>query len=472
MSVATDPLTAAGLTAAELTAAELTAAADVRLRNPAFYDDPYPAYAWLREHAPVVWSEQLGAWVVSRAADVEAVLRDPAHYSSAGRIHYLLESLAPDVRSEAALLERHYRVGIAHVDPPAHTRLRALVAPWFLPRHMEALRPRITALAEELVRAAAARAATDGDVLDLMESIAYPLPALVVMELLGAPPAHAEAYRRWALEINLLFAAGGKTTAAAAARAQKALAEMRAAIGELVATRRRVPSDDLVGRLVRAEAEGDRLSDDELISTCVTLFVAGHETTTHLIGNGMVALLRNPAQLARLRAEPALIPAACEELLRFDPPVQRSWRIATSDRELGGQQIGKGQMVLLLIGAANRDPALVAAGEQLDVARRDSRHLGFGVGIHFCLGAPLARIEVPVALAAILRRWPQIELVEEPPLRWRRDLALRGLDALPVRVAGAQLASDDAARDAAGDAANKVANNAAHSPTASRGTLQ
>ncbi len=418
--------------------ADLTAAADSLLRDPAFYANPYAAYGWLRAHAPVVWSDHLGAWVVSRAADVEAVLRDPAHFSSAGRIHYLLNSLAPEVRANAALLESHYRVGIAHVDPPAHTRLRALVAPWFLPRHMEALRPRIVALTEELVEAAAARAEIEagpgGAVVDLMESLAYPLPALVVMELLGAPPAHAAAYRRWALEINLLFAAGGRTTVEAAARAQLALAEMRAAIGELVAERRRVPGDDLVGRLVRAEAEGDRLSDDELVSTCVTLFVAGHETTTHLIGNGMVALLRNPDQLARLRAEPTLIPAATEELLRYDPPVQRSWRIAGEERTIGGQAIGKGQMVLLLIGAANRDPALFADGERLDVGRRENRHLGFGVGIHFCLGAPLARIEVPVALAAILRRWPQIELVEEPPLRWRRDLALRGLDALPVRV--------------------------------------
>jgi cytochrome P450 len=416
-----------------------SAQADALFRDPAFYDNPYPAYAWLRSHAPVVWSEHLGAWVVSRAVDVSAVLRDPARFSSAGRIAYLLDSLDPAVRAQASLLESHYRVGIAHVDPPAHTRLRALVAPWFLPRPMEQLRPQIAARAAELVAAADARAQADRAAggpgrVDLMAELAYPLPALVVMELLGAPAAHAERYRTWALEINLLFAAGGRTGHEAAQRAQQALAEMRAAIGELVAARRRTPGDDLIGRLVRAEAEGDRLSDDELISTCVTLFVAGHETTTHLIGNGLVALLRNPAQLARLRADPTLIESAVEELLRYDPPVQRSWRIATQETQLGGQMIRAGQMVLLLIGAANRDAALFADGEALDVARRDNRHLGFGLGIHFCLGAPLARIEVPEALAAVLRRWPHLELVEQPPLRWRHDLALRGIEELPLIV--------------------------------------
>jgi len=413
--------------------------ADDLFQDPRFYDDPYPAYAWLRCHVPVLWSEHFGAWVVSRATDVSAILRDPARFSSAGRIAYLLDSLAPDVRAEAGLLEAHYRVGIAHVDPPAHTRLRSLVAPWFLPRHMEALRPKIAAVAAQLVDAAAARAEADrrsggGGHVDLMAELAYPLPALVVMELLGAPAEDAIRYRQWALGINLLFAAGGRTTPEAARCAQDALLEMRAAIGELVEARRRYPTDDLVGRLVRAESEGDKLSDDELVSTCVTLFVAGHETTTHLIGNGMVALLRNPEQLQRLRDNPGLMEGAVEELLRYDPPVQRSWRIATQDVQVGGQTIRKGEMVLVLIGAANRDEALFADGEHLDVGRRDNKHLGFGVGIHFCLGAPLARIEVPEAMHAILRKWPQIALCEDRPLQWRRDLALRGIEELTVTV--------------------------------------
>jgi cytochrome P450 len=304
---------------------------------------------------------------------------------------------------------------------------------------MEALRPHIKELAARLVAEAAAAAEADRRAggpgrVDLMATVAYPLPALVVMELLGAPASDADDYRRWALEINTLFAAGGRTTAEAAAQAQRALVEMREAIGALVAARRRYPSDDLVGRLVRAEEDGDRLSDDELISTCVTLFVAGHETTTHLIGNGMVALLRAPEELARLRAEPGLLESAVEELLRMDPPVQRSWRIATEECTLGGQQIRKGEMVLLLIGAANRDEALFADGERLDIGRSPNRHLGFGHGIHFCLGAPLARIEVPEALSAILAQWPEIALDVSAPLQWRRDLALRGLEELPVLV--------------------------------------
>jgi cytochrome P450 len=409
---------------------------DALIAEADFFADPYPAYATLRAEEPVAWSERWGGWVVTRYSDVAVMLRDAKRFSSAGRVQYILDKLPAAARSRTALLEAHYRVGIAHMDPPDHTRLRALLAPWFTPRHMEALRPRIRLLAAELVEQAFVRAQVNDGRVDLMRDLAYPLPAIVVLELLGAPAGDAELLRNWALQINLLFSGGGRAPQEQVEQAQAALATMRDYIGALVAERRRQPSDDLIGRLVATE--GDRLDDNELISTCVTLFVAGHETTTNLIGNGLVALLRHPAALRQLQAEPARMGSAVEEMLRYDAPVHRSWRIATEAVTLHGRRILPGDMVLLMIGAAHRDPAAFAKPEVFDITRSDNRHMGFGLGIHFCLGAPLARIEAPEAIHALLARTggraDALTLIEEPPLRWRHDVALRGVAELPVEV--------------------------------------
>ena len=405
---------------------------DDLIAQPDFFAAPYPAYSILRDEAPVIWSDTWGGWVITRYEDVAALLRDYRRFSSAGRIQYILDRLPDEARSRTALLEAHYRVGIAHMDPPDHTRLRALLAPWFTPRHMEALRPRIRALAAQLVDDALLRAQAQGGRADLMRDLAYPLPAIVVLEMLGAPAADATQLRAWALDINLLFSGGGRAPVARVEQAQAGLAAMRGYIGDLVAQRRSQPSDDLIGRLVTAE--GARLDDSELISTCVTLFVAGHETTTNLLGNGLVALLRHPGEMARLRVQPALMESAIEEMLRYDAPVHRSWRIATEDVLLRGQTIRAGEMVLLMIGAAHRDEAAFAEAERFDIARSENKHMGFGLGIHFCLGAPLARIELPEALHALLARTADFTLIEEPPLRWRHDIALRGVEELPVEV--------------------------------------
>ncbi len=265
---------------------------DDLIAEPHFFDDPWPAYALLRDQAPVVWSDRWGGWVITRYVDVAMMLRDATRFSSAGRVKYILDKLPAAARARAGLLEAHYRVGIAHMDPPAHTRLRSLLAPWFTPRHVEEMRPRIRALAESLVEDALASAREGNGRVDLMHALAYPLPAIVVLEMLGAPPADADRLRAWALDINGLFSGGGRAPVERVEQAQAGLAAIRAYIGALVAERRCRPSDDLIGRLVAAE--GDRLDDDELISTCVTLFVAGHETTTNLVGNGLVGLLRHP----------------------------------------------------------------------------------------------------------------------------------------------------------------------------------
>ncbi len=405
---------------------------DQLLGHPEFFADPYPTYSILRERVPVAWSERWSGWVLTRYADVAMVLRDAQRFSSAGRIKHILDKLPTEARSQTAPLEEHYRVGIAHMDPPDHTRLRALLAPWFTPRMLEAMRPRIRAVAGELLDAALQRAQAGDGRIDLLRDFAYPLPAIVVLEMLGAPAADADMLRAWALDINLLFAAGGRAPAERVPVAQAALTEMRAYIGDLVAERRRHPADDLIGRLVALE--GQKLDKSELVSTCVTLFVAGHETTTNLLGNGLVALLRHPAEMARLRATPALMESAIEEMLRYEAPVHRSWRIATEEVVLHDVLIRQGEMVLMMIGAAHRDPTVFPEPDRFDIGRLQNRHMGFGLGIHFCLGAPLARMEVSEGLHALLAQFATIKLIEEPPLHWRNDVALRGVEQLPVEV--------------------------------------
>lgn len=397
---------------------------DDLLTDPTFFSEPYPIYAQLRQSAPIFWSEAWGGWMLTRYDDIVATLRDPQRFSSAGRIAYLLQNLSPEMQSEMAALEQHYRYGIAHSDPPAHTRLRTLLTPFFAPRFLEPLRANLQSLIATLLENLDGR-------FDLIEALAYPLPAIVVLEMLGAPQRDIPLFRQWALDVNTLFAKGGRVDGASAELAQKSLLEMRTYIAEMIAERERKPRNDLLSHLV-SQQEGDRLSHAELVSTAVTLFVAGHETTTNLIGNGMVALLRNPAQWRLLCENPELLEVAADELLRYDTPVQRGWRIATEDVELAGQQIRKGQMVLQMIGSANHDPAHFDQPDRLDVTRRPTRHLGFGIGIHFCLGAPLARMEVAAALRKLVQRFPNLTMDETLPLRWRHDVALRGVEQLWV----------------------------------------
>jgi cytochrome P450 len=368
---------------------------------------------------------------VTRYDDVVQVLRDPDAFSNAGRVLHLLDQLPDEQQERASYLRRHYSVGIGHSDPPSHTRLRELVAPAFAPRQIAALRPRISAIAEILLN----RAQDDGGAgaLDGIADLAYPLPAMVALALLGAPTSDMHLFRRWALDINLLFAGGARVDPQAAITADRSLMEMRAYLLALIEDRRRCPCEDIISHLVHSETE-DRLDEQELISTCVTLFVAGHETTTNVLGNGLAALLQRPPVLAALRADPGAIPACVEEMLRFDAPVQRAWRMATRDVSMAGARIRRREMVLAMLGAANHDPARFTNPDAFDIHRREQRHLGFGLGIHFCLGAPLARLEVEIALHTLLLHFREIELDSSQELRWRRDVALRGVESLPLLV--------------------------------------
>ena len=389
----------------------------VDLLDPAVLSDPYPLFHRLRTEDPVHWEADLEFWALTRYADALYALREDSLLSSA--IH---DSPRP---GGVGLSSARWFV---FLDPPRHTRLRALVHSAFTPQVVEGLRARIQAIVDELLD----RAAEAGR-LDLIADLGFPLPAIVIAELLGVPAEDRAQFRAWSAD---LAAAGGLVRMAAdgaerLSRARAGGAALNAYFRDIIRERRCAPRDDLVSRLTGVQSAEGTLSEEELVDTCALLLFAGHETTTNLIGNGMLALLRHPDELSRLRADPSLICSAVEELLRYDSPVQMRVRVARETVEIGGRRIAKGQRVLILVGAANRDPARFPDPDRLDIARPDNRHLAFGHGIHFCTGAPLARLEGAIAIRRLLRRFPRLELTTDQ-LAWRETLTLRALNALPV----------------------------------------
>jgi cytochrome P450 len=393
-----------------------------------FSANPYPVYHQMREHAPAVWSDAWGGWVFTRYADVVAIWRDHRHFASSGRIDTMLERVPGNIPQAATAIERHFRHNLAHYDPPNHTRLRGLLNHTFTPRRMEALRPRVQALVDELLDKAEARG--DGR-LDLIADLSFPLPATIIAEMIGAPTHESDQFRDWANGVNQMFASVGRATAEQVQMTQHNLTAIWDYTTDLAERRRREPQDDLISALVQVSDTQGTLSENELISTCITLFIAGHETTTYTLANGVLALLRHPEQLALLRERPDLMDQAVEEIWRYDTPIQRGWRRTTEDTELAGQPVRAGELVLPMPGAANHDPAQFADPDTFDITRTNNRHVAFGYGVHFCVGAPLARIEVPVALATLLRRYPDLRLVSDD-LVWRRDVAMRGPESLEL----------------------------------------
>jgi cytochrome P450 len=309
-------------------------------------------------------------------------------------------------------------------DPPDHTRLRALVQKAFTPRMIEQLRPRIIAIVDELLN----RIAQRGGQFDLIEDLAYPLPVVVIAELLGVPAEDRATFHDWSAD--LAASLDPLVSSELAERAMRSRDALHAYFRTIIAERRRAPRADLISALVAVEERGDNLSEPELVVMCTLLLIAGHETTVNLIGNGVLALLQHPDELARLRAAPELIGSAVEELLRFDAPVQLTGRVTTAALTIGGQAIGAGDWVLPLFGAANRDPAQFAEPERLDITRSPNPHIGFGRGVHFCLGAPLARLEGQIAIGRLVQRCKNLALAGTPVRR--NQITLRGLRSLPL----------------------------------------
>ena len=385
---------------------------------PEFHSNPYPFYRALREEDPVHQSP-LGFWVCTRYDDAVMILRDPRF----GR-----EGMAKRMEARLGLTQDTSRArDMLFQDPPDHTRLRALVSRAFTPRVVEVMRPHIQEIVDGLLdRVDGARA------MDVIEDLAYPLPVTVICEMLGVPAADQDIFKSWSTDIaRSLDAAILPADSDAIPRGRDARLGLADYFRSLIATRRKNPKPDLLSALIAAEEEGNKLSEGELVSTCMLLLIAGHETTVNLIGNGLLALLQHPDQLRALRDDPGLIQTGVEELLRFDGPVQRTGRMTTAEVEIGDKRIPRDSVVVSVIGAANRDPKQFADPDRLDVSRKDNRHIAFGFGIHFCLGAPLARLEGQIALGTLLRRMPKLALVSDVP-EWRESSTLRGLKSLPV----------------------------------------
>jgi hypothetical protein len=402
--------------------------ADWNPASPEFQADPHPLWTRLREEQPLyprLMPDGRRSWMVTRHRDCVAVLRDP-RCSAQKFPSDLLQQLAADPNAPFAVIARTVLGMMLVKDDPDHGRLRGLVNKAFTPRVVSELRPRVQAIADDLLDAAAPR----GE-LDAIADLGMPLPIIVIAELLGVPPKDRAALKRWSDKLVTFL--DGTIRDRGLADAATACVEMRGYMDQVFAERRAAPRDDLISRLIAAREVEDRLSDDELFGTVVLILAAGHETTTNLIGNGLYTLLRHPAELARLRARPELIGTTVEELLRFEGPVALTSRNPTADYELDGRVIPKDDELTLVLAAANRDPEVFPAPDRLDLTRGENRHLSFGFGAHFCLGASLARLEGQIALGSAVARFPGMKLASDR-VEWKSGIVLRGLVSLPIRL--------------------------------------
>lgn len=390
-----------------------------------FIANPYPVYAALRDLGPIHYHPELNLWLVTRYVDVTTLLRDRRFGRSYLHKATHAEMGRPDEPAAHAPFWHVIRNGMLDREPPDHTRLRHLVSKAFTPRTIEKLRPRIQAIVDKLVDQA-----TECGEFDFIATLAEPLPVTVIAELLGIPDADRHRLRPWSADICGMYEL--HPSEESAGRAVRACIEFGDYLRELARERRVRPHDDLISDLAHVVESGDSLSEDELIGTCVLLLNAGHEAGVNAVGNGLWALFRNPDELLRLKEDPALVSTAVDEMFRFDTPLQLFERWVLEDVDVCGVRVPKGAELGLLFGSANRDPAVFHEPDKLDITRSPNPHVTFGAGIHFCLGAPLARMEAQILFETIQRRLPRLQLVAEP--QWKSGYIIRGLEALYVRA--------------------------------------
>jgi cytochrome P450 len=390
-------------------------------KEPEFYKNPYPLYDLIREQVPVFFWEDYQMWCFAAHADVNAILRDRRF----GRqiTHLDRKIKLPKVSPELQPLKDVDKYSMLEMEPPAHTRLRGLVHKAFMARQIEQMRPRIERLCHELIDRMIARG--PGDLLDIY---AVPIPVIIIAEMLGVPTEMADQLLDWSHAIVKTYQIGH--TEEESALALQAAIDFTDYLKELVVERRSNPKDDLITRLIEVRDAGEKLTEKELISNCILLLNAGHEATVNLTGNGVYALLSNPEQLADLKSDPAIIPTAIEELFRFDTPLHYFERWVLEDLEIAGQKFPFGSKIAVLLGAANRDPAVFPEPNRLLLRRANNLHVSFGGGIHYCLGAPLARLELNISIPLLFERLPNLSLMEEPV--FMNSYHFRGLETLKV----------------------------------------
>ncbi|WP_308634375.1 cytochrome P450 [Paenibacillus silvisoli] len=398
------------------------------------HQDPYPLYSYLLSREPAVFLEDNNFWVFSRYEDVNRILKDPV---------FVKEYWNAIPQQEKEAQQKHQQEHAAAYapnpmmdmldnwmlfrDPPSHTRLRGLVSHSFTPRAMEKLKQSIVDIAEHL-----AERMSEAEEPDLISSYAFPLPVIVIAEMLGVPPEDRDLFKGWSNAFAKMIE-GGEQPPEFAEQSAKAAVEITDYFRAMIAERKVSPREDMISELVAVKEQGDRLTERELIATCVLLLVAGHETTVNMIGNTVLSLFNLPEQWTRLLNRPELVPSAIEEALRYESPVQMTSRFASADIVLGGQQVRQGQVVQVMLGAANRDPAQFDQPDAFIMERTPNRHLAFASGAHFCLGAPLARLEGEIALNVLLKRFPELRQADRP-LQWGQSILFRGLDRLYVRT--------------------------------------
>lgn len=398
-------------------------AVDYRPQDPDTNADPFPVFRRLRDEDPVHWNDNLHAWVLSRYDHVKWVTQ--ADGMSPDRLRPYFERLPSPQQDRLADLIRYTTLWMIFRDPPEHTRLRGLLIKVFTPKALDDMRPVIRRVVDECLDAVA-----EAGEMDLIRDLAYPLPATVIMTMLGVPRSDIESIKEWSDELAV-FLGNARATPNKSERAQEGARQLAAHFRAIIARRRREPADDMITALIHARDEDDKLSEDEIVATCILLLFAGHETTTNLIGNGTYHLMRNPDEWRRMGEGPAVVKTGVEELLRYDGPVGAVPRVVASELDIAGTVLKEGDRVYALANAANRDPRQFPDPDRLDVTRRPNRHLAFGHGIHFCLGAALARIEAQIAFGEMTRRFPDMELATES-FEWHDSLILRGLKKLPV----------------------------------------
>ena len=405
--------------------AVLQATLDRPLIDAAYLANPYPTYQALREAGPIHWSEEFfgGAWLLTRHADVEGVLKD-ARFAAQRTGAWVNDR--EDARGELADFQRLFARALLFLDAPDHPRVRKVMNAGFRPEVIQKLVPHIeqtvTALLDQVDHL---------DSFDFIEAVARPLPVRVITKLMGIEDPQQQNFMLWSDDLAI-FIGTPQPTRTQARRAQSSLLDMSRYLETLLALKRQTPGDDLTSRLVQAEATGEIHGSAELMAQCAMLLFAGHETTRHLLGSGLQTLLSQPEQWQRLRQDPALVPGAVRELLRFDSPVQYTGRRVTTDLVLHGQQLRRGDLVLPLIGAANRDPARYTQPDTLDITRNEGASLAFGSGPHVCIGAAVTRMEAEIVLRQLLKRWPELSLVNDTP-HWISNPLYRGLVTLPLR---------------------------------------